>query len=345
LEELQGAWNSLVFRSSFPNFFSSYEWVRSWWKIFGKGKEEWVWGFYQSGTLIGIAPMALSGKSLSFIGTGLSDRLDFIIEKGKEGEFLLSFLDLIQEQGCWDLLDLQEVDSESPTSLFFQSLVGRVSPGVYLQSKLPFLSLPSTWEEFLGRYSKKRRDKISYYPRNLGKSFPYWIEEIEEENLPRGLEFFFKLHLSRFKRKLMPTLLMLPRFREFHLELARGLSGKGTMKIFLLLIKGEPAGSLYGFQFGDRFNFYLSGQDERYHPFGLGFILQIHAIKTAIEKGIKYFDFLRGIEGYKTHWKPGIRQNFRIITHKRTLRGKISFNVKRIEHGITDFIKKRAGRI
>lgn len=345
LEELQDEWNNLVLRSSFPNFFSTFEWVSSWWEIFGKGKNEWIWGFYHQGKLLGIAPLFLSGRTLSFLGTGLSDRLDFIIEKGREVEFLKGFLELLRHNESWDSFDLQEIDFQSQTPL----ILGELKEGIFsenrIQSKLPFLKLASSWEEFLGRYSKKRRDKIGYYPRNLSKSFNFRIEEVEESRLPWGLECFFRLHLSRFKRKLMPTLIMLPKFRDFHLELARKLSGKEIMKIFLLWIEGEPAGSLYGFQFQDRFYFYLSGQDEKFHPFGLGFILQIHAIKNSIEKGLQFFDFLRGLEAYKLHWKPEIRQSFRIIAHKGTFKGRISFNAKKIEHRIAHLIKKRAGRI
>jgi hypothetical protein len=345
IEELKGEWNYLVLRSSFPNFFSTWEWIRAWRSIFGNGKDERIWALYRSGGLIGIAPLRLAGRSLSFIGTGFSDRLDFIIQKGQEESFFENFRNLLLEDNSWDVLDLQEVDSKSPTVLFWERYFSTLDFRILPQSKLPYLTLPSTWDELLKRFSKKRRDKIRYYPRLLDKSYSWRIEEVPDSQLQEGLAQFFRLHLSRFKRKLMPTPALLPSFRSFHLNLARELAGKGIVRLYLLYLNDKPSASLYGFEFQDRFCFYLSGQDERFHEYSLGYILQIHAIKKSTERGLKFFDFLRGLESYKLHWKPEINENVRILAHKGTLKSKISFNVRTMEHALTHYVKKRAGRI
>lgn len=345
IEELRSDWNYLVLCSSFPNFFSTWEWTRAWWEVYGKGKEEWVWALFSSGELIGIAPFYLSGKSLNFIGDGLSDRLDFIVQRGKEEVFFENFRWLLLKEKTWDLLDLQELSSHSSSLYFLKGLLADFELKILPQSKLPFLALPSTWEDFLKRFNKKRRDKINYYPRLLTRNFSWKVEEVSENKLKEGLLQFYRLHLSRFQKKLMPTPVLLSSFRDFHLRLADKLSGKNSIKLFFLYLEGKPVAALYGFEFAERFYFYLSGQDDRYRQYGLGYVLQTLTIKEAIEKGLKSFDFLRGIESYKLHWKPEVDENVRILVHRGTLKSKIKFNAKIMEHAFVYRIKKWAGRI
>jgi hypothetical protein len=345
IEELRNDWDDLVLRSSAPNFFSTWEWAKAWWDVYGKGKREWIWALFSSGELVGIAPLYLSGKSLNFMGKGFADRLDFIIQRGKEELFFEYFLSFLLNDQSWELLDFSELSAQSSTLQYFKKFSPFSSLRILPQSKLPFLTLPSSWNDFLKRFNKKRRDKVNYYPRLLSRNFSWRIEEKNDEQLQEGLLELYRLHLSRFKKKLMPTPVLLPSFRDFHLRLAEELSGKNILKLFLLYLDEKPVAALYGFEFGDRFYFYLSGQDDHFRQYGLGFVLQTFAIKEAIEKGLKFFDFLRGMEAYKLHWKPEVEENVRILAHRGSIKSKINFNAKIVDHALVHQVKKWAGRI
>jgi len=345
IDELKGDWNNLVLKTQSPNFFSSWEWVRAWWQVYGKHKELRTWAFYGEDHLLGIAPLCLKGKTVSFLGTGVSDRLDFIIQEGYEEAFIKGFLRTILQDESWDLLDLQEIPSLSPTIFLWKKFYPDSSYTARVQSKLPYLNLPESWDAFLGRYSKKRRDKIKYYPKLLDRHFLWKIEEVPESQLKKELNSFFKLHLDRFRSKFLPTPVLLPNFRSFHKLLAQEENGQKRIKLYILHLNGKPAAALYGFQFAGRFYFYLSGQDERYHKYGLGYVLQIYALKDSLSNGLSCFDFLKGLESYKLHWKPNVNESMRIIARRSTLRSKILYDTKIVEHEVTQYVKRKAGRI
>src|SRR6476661_1380476 len=85
LERLQGAWDGLLERSRGGSIFSSFAWNSAWWQFFGKGARLYVVVVSgPEGQVCGIAPLMLRWvgllRRLEFIGTGLSDAGDFVLD-------------------------------------------------------------------------------------------------------------------------------------------------------------------------------------------------------------------------------------------------------------------------
>jgi CelD/BcsL family acetyltransferase involved in cellulose biosynthesis len=64
----------------------------------------------------------------------------------------------------------------------------------------------------------------------------------------------------------------------------------------------EPIGFNLNFRSGDSFGMYQSGMEVDRTELEPGHLLNYFSICTAIEKGIQWFDFLRGDEPYKEGW-------------------------------------------
>jgi CelD/BcsL family acetyltransferase involved in cellulose biosynthesis len=348
LRELKGSWNSFLLASSTPDFFRSWEWLDAWLAVFGAGKRPCILAYYDRDGLAGLAPLCSTSffglERITFLGAGVSDRHGFIVRPGKEDAFSRGLFQALDEHTGWQLCDLRELPADDPIS---QRLHASLSPRmtqVSLQSKLPYLTLPTTWEEFLGGYSKKRRDKIKYYPRMLSRDYQWSIEEADQGNLQDRLDTLASLNVHRWLRKGVPSSFLQPGFRLFHALVAKSLLGR-ALRLYTLLVDGRPVAFLYGYSFGKRFSFYLCAQDDRFSRYGLGFILQVEAIRRAIEEGCLAFDFLRGLEDYKMHWKPQVAVNQRLLVRRGGWGSRIGASLIWAEHGLEQGIKRKAKRI
>ena len=90
LSDYRDAWNKLLVHSSNNHVFLTYEWLRTWWDVYGADKELLVLVVEDENGLLGIAPLYLetkkvmgviSLKQLFFVGNRHvgSDFLNFII--------------------------------------------------------------------------------------------------------------------------------------------------------------------------------------------------------------------------------------------------------------------------
>src|SRR5690349_12091745 len=84
LSALEEAWDELLGGSGAATIFASYGWNIAWWHAFGHGKRLYVVVAEDAGGRVrGIAPLMTSigpVRKLEFIGTGLSDTGDFVLD-------------------------------------------------------------------------------------------------------------------------------------------------------------------------------------------------------------------------------------------------------------------------
>ena len=111
------AWQKLLSESNENNVFLTYDWIDSFIKNFCKFEDLLVLNIFEGENLTGIAPLmikkykyfGLTVRSARFIGTAISDRMDFII-CGDKDECLSVILDyLVSVKEKWDFIDLQEI--------------------------------------------------------------------------------------------------------------------------------------------------------------------------------------------------------------------------------------------
>jgi hypothetical protein len=121
-------WNALLAKSSSRSIFLTWEWLQCWWRAFGNSADLLALICTdKNGALLGIAPLCrFMGKRfprsrlkvlrLAGDGTDDSDNLDFICREGQELAVLKAVLDwLVQHPSEWDLLDLNNIPTESRT--------------------------------------------------------------------------------------------------------------------------------------------------------------------------------------------------------------------------------------
>jgi len=332
-ENIKEEWDDLLVRSG-GNIFQTWEWQWTWWKHYSKGKRLFIL-IGREGGVVGIAPFYLSKshfglpvKVLSFLGTGPSDYGGIIVLPKRKEEFIKRALSYISSfSNAWDIIDMQQLPENSSCTRFPEGLF-KEDGFRYLklfQDSLPALLLPSTWDEFTSRLSKKFRYNLGYYSRSIRKAHEVDIYSLSEgiKDISCEMNIFFDLHQKRWRAKKLPGLFWSKRYRDFHLDVADRFCKKGWLALYFLKLDGEVAASLYGFKYNNCFYYYLGGFNPQWNHLSVGTILTGEVIHDSISEKLSYFDFLRGDEDYKFKWGAVPRKNFRLLFYKEECSNRI----------------------
>lgn len=352
LDGLREEWDDLLSRSRSASIFQTWEWITVSWQYFGQRKRLLVLCVRDGERLVGLAPLELTSMYLSplrrlqFIGTGVSDYLDFVLDADSE-DAVLAAIDswLADNHECWDLLDLQNIPENSSTKRPWNG--SRLRRELLRQEICPYLPLPESWDEMHSSFGKKMRYNLGYYERLMKRNFNVHLDALSAHELDEGMSAFFHLHTQRWRKRFLPGMLTGERKQKFHRDIAWLAHKKGWLRLHGLRLDGKLQSILYCFTFNDRGYYYLGGFEPELSKYSPGTVLTGYAIRDAIERGCTEFDFLRGNEPYKSRWTQHGRTNFRLVVKKETSRSRIAAAVcrleQRIEHRVKHELHKRIG--
>jgi len=361
IESLREEWDDLLIRSGNPSIFQTFEWVSCCQTHFGKRKRLALVCVRQKGRLVGIAPMeivkmyGLPLRRLQFIGTGVFDYLDFILDSKIEKEVADAIFGWLKDnERRWDLVDLQNLRQDTPFLNLLRTAQGenpRMDNWLHEIVKgeaCPCLPLAESWDDMSLRFGKKMRSNLGYYERLIKRDF----EEVEictlgQQNLDEGMDAFFDLHTQRWRRRWLPGMLTGANRQQFHRDVAQLCLKKGWLQLHSLRLQGRIQSILYCFAFNKRSYYYLGGFDPQLSKYSLGTVLTGFAIRKAIEHGCTDFDFLRGNEPYKSRWTRESTTNHRFILNKKNPKSRLAAAIcrleQRIEHRVKHELHKRIG--
>jgi CelD/BcsL family acetyltransferase involved in cellulose biosynthesis len=321
-DALQSDWNALLSRSVANYPFLRHEYQRAWWEHLGGG--EWpsadlriaLWR--EQGALRGIAPFFRSGRKEAtrwyLIGSvEISDYLDVIAPVEHHSAFCSALLDALDAvpDSEFRVLDLFNLHASSPTGSVLEADAARRGWKVdrLPLQVCPVVSLPGSWEEYLGRLDKKDRHEIRRKLRR-GESG----EEPMELKLGGAgdMDDFFRLMAFDQNKTDFLTPVMRDQFR----SIARSMEAAGMLQLAFLETEGRKIAAYFNFDCGNRIWVYNSGMDPQFAASSPGWILTALLIRRAIEQGKEVFDFMRGNESYKFQWGGVGEQIYRLTLQK-----------------------------
>jgi CelD/BcsL family acetyltransferase involved in cellulose biosynthesis len=179
----------------------------------------------------------------------------------------------------------------------------------------PGTPLPKTWDDFLAGLSKKNRHELRRKLRRLGTvEGVSWYALASAEEVEGAMnDFLALLRLSKEAKYRFLT----PEREAFFRSIARELGAMGLVRLFFMEIGGERVASALCFDYGSSRLLYNSGYNPQYGYYSVGLLLKAFAIKSAIEEGRAYFDFLRGNESYKYDLGGKDRPLYTMVVQKR----------------------------
>ncbi len=322
LEQLAGAWRELLSRSGSDEPMLSPDWLLPWWRRFGGegGRELRIGVAFRGDTLVGLVPLlarwhwyalGIPFRRLELLGTGEPERdeicseyLNVIAERGAEAELLQSLADGLARGvfGSWDELVFSGMDGTSalPGQLAAELRKRGVAPSQEETSVAPFIPLPATWGAYLQGLSATSRYLVTRslrdFDRWAGDGFELHHARSRAE-LAEGRRVLLALHASRWGHD---GAFSSPRFDAFHEEVMPALLDRGALDLSWICARGEPVVALYNLRWSGKVYSYQCGRrldvPREVRP---GIVIHAHAIRSAIEAGMREYDFLGGSSQYK----------------------------------------------
>lgn len=299
-EDIRDEWSALITRLPEAIPFVTPAWQRCWLDHFQGQRALRIYCVRESSRLTGVLPLLVEDTKAEFVGHhSICDYMDAVIEPGAEPAAWAALLERVAADGIREL-DLRGVLSESPTSTAIAAAAEAgwdctrereaISPGV---------ALPGSWEEYLGRLSKKDRHEMRRKLRRLDTaggdvSFRVITEAAEAQSL---LERFF--HLMRISNHHKEEFLARPGMESFFRDMTGRMADAGMLRFHWLTFDNEPVAGVLNFDVGGRLYMYNSGYDPAYSHYAVGLMSKALLIQEAIECGRTFVDFMRGDESYK----------------------------------------------
>ncbi len=314
---IQETWNTLFHSSKQNHPFLSYDWISSWWECFSEDNSlEILLVKEENGNPVGIAPLMVQKNALYFIASEeVSDYCDFVVEKGRHEEFFKNVLNHIQTtHPDIEKIDLKNIKSTSPS----QDILPRMASEWGYSSSCteievaPLLELPSSYEDYLGSLSKKKRHELRRKLRRMESLEGIRVEKIADtKNLPASIDEFIALHKRRSPSK--ANFWKKKNMTDFFHGMARRFSLKGWVEMNVLFLEDRMLAVLLNFSFLDRIYFYNVAFNKDFARYSPGIYLFNHSIQDAISTGKKSVDFLRGREVYKYYFGAEDSKIFRLV--------------------------------
>lgn len=319
LDDARDEWAALWGRCATATPFQSPDWIIPWWHHLGRGRL-CALALRQQGRLVGVAPFfihrpyGLPVRRLAFLGTGVTDYMDLLLEPQAAvagASRALEYLADLRE--LWDYADLQQIPEKShlPAAPLPEETHSELGP----QEVCPLLALPGSVAAFRSSLSRKLREDLRYCRRRLDRAGGFSIERAQEKDVPDFLNALFSLHQARWNRRGLPGAFASAAVRRFHRQAAPALFRADRLRLYVLIRDCEAVAALYCLRGGGRVYHYAAGFDQRVRGYGPGTLLLAHAMEKAIEEGDREWDFLRGGERYKYAWGARDRSNQRLVVY------------------------------
>lgn len=324
-------WDELLARSAVDQVFLTWDWLETWWDVYGRGVEPFVVTVREHGRLVAAAPLKLERRQrvrvpyrqLEFIGTGRAvcpDFLDFVIEAGREQELAPVMTAALLAEGGWDKLALSDITSTSHILPLVTAALasGGCRPVVSPDRVCPYVPLPATWAEMEARLSHTFRRNHRKKRRRLPAELRRWMPG---EDLNLAFDELASLHQSRMETSGRGGKFRDPEYRDFHFRFSERAGRHGWLYLAKLWWEDRPIAARYGFLYKGVYYAYQSGFDPAMEDRSPSEVLLGSIIEELIAQGASEFNFLRGAMRHKFHWTDKVRETVKLEGWRRTGRG------------------------
>jgi CelD/BcsL family acetyltransferase involved in cellulose biosynthesis len=117
------------------------------------------------------------------------------------------------------------------------------------------------------------------------------------------MEILTDLHQRRRRSLAEAGRFASPRFTAFHRAVAGPLLAAGRLRLHWLERAGRPIAAEYHLAGGAVIYAYQAGVDPDALEHEPGSLITLAVLRRAMDEGYREFDFLRGDEPYKAHWR------------------------------------------
>lgn len=342
LQRLEPEWGVLYAQSDTDNPFLSWDWCALWWKHFGGRERLLVLVAEDDAGPAGIAPLAVRRGGpralwrgvIHFVGDdGLADYSDFLA--AREGDAVVrGIVAWLRDRPGWGVLDLRRVPEESPILPILHSITGRGPRrgGIAVECRRPYVDLSLAWSEYFAGRSRELRQELRTTVNRLRRMDGYRYEVCGGEQLERGRETLYALHLRRQARKVGRSVFDGPAALAFFDELTEARLGNGGAEVSVLRSGDRLISVVLALRMARTLYYWIPTFDEEVRAGSIGKLHLMHVIEDAAARKLGSVDLMIGDERYKLDWATGSRVNWRVALYRDAAAGLVDSAVERGRH-------------
>ena len=313
-DRVRGEWAGLLAQVPSPVPFVTPAWQRVWLDHFQGDRRLLVLTARDGERLVGVAPLLVEGGRAELVGHySICDYMDVVCTPGFEAAFFTQILGRLASDGI-ATVELRGIREHSPSLAPIEA----AAPGAGFalaredEALSPSVELPGTWEEYLGRLSKKDRHELRRKLRRLDSGGDIELRVVAEPDEASDLlDTLFRL--MRISSHHKEEFLERPGMEAFFREMVRVMAEERMLRFYLLTLDRLPVASVLNFDLGGVLYMYNSGYDPQYSSYAVGLMSKALLIRDAIESGRSCVDFLRGDESYKYDLGGKDQQVYRLV--------------------------------
>ncbi len=321
---IQNDWNRLVDSHNDLTVFQRFEWVASWWQVFGDENELFVLAVYDDSRLVGVAPLfcktldllVTKARQLQFLAEEVSDYCRLITAAGYEERVIRALLDYLQEhKEAWHFLRFKEMP-EKAFCLFAAPISSRnLSWSQSVSSRTFIVNLENrTWESYLQTISKRLKKLYRRHERLL---IDTTIKIVSGPDItPEIMEEIITLNHLALSDKRKTLMFVDEQYRKFHCDYLLNSPFRHLVQIVMLYFNKKLVSYNYNFIYKKVYSEYNCCHDKIFSKLSLGLFLDFYNLKHAFASGYKCIDFLRGDFLFKRRYGAEMQLNHELIIFK-----------------------------
>jgi len=334
INDFETEWNQLLAQSLDNTPFITYEWLTSWWKHFGKGRELKLFTAESQGAISLVVPVMYSECKVlgsrrckvEFAASGDSDYQGFLVTNFQKAAVTVNQLmeSIMEDSKDADCVVFGEVPEDSVTAILLEGInVKGYGASRSSTSSCPYVPLPYNYEEYNQTLGSNMRRNLKVWEKQASKDYRVEFVRYDEiGTVKEAMKIFFELHQKRQLSKGNSGIFSDNVRRSFHTEVANAFAEKGWLGLFFLTFNDKPVSAIYSYEYNGKLYAYLCGFDPEYARYRPGHLAFKNLIHYGIDKKLKELDFLRGDEEYKSRWRAMVRNNFEFRIPKKGLKSK-----------------------
>lgn len=349
--ELEADWRRIHAEAPDVSIFSGWDWLSLWWEQYGGGRDLCVLVAWVDGGVVGILPMYLERsrlfrvlpiRRLCMVGVGGDTSPDYlgpIVLGPHRDEAHVKFARWLAESDEWHMVYLRDLLGENRFAEAMQTtckLLGRKAV-VGVSARIAVVSLARTWEEYLAAFNKDTRYRMTVDLKRAEKNGNvrfYWWQDLA--TLDQAIDKLIELHRKRWHGRGTGHSFSSDRYIAFHRALMKRLAARGELSLQCLEYNGELVAIDYNYFFRGSLYAFQGGFDPQYADIRPGKVLTAMSLRDAANRGLKYYDFLKGEYQAKLLWTQNTRETEYIRVFGRDWRGRLAW----LRHGVLPRLKR-----
>ncbi len=304
-------WEALAARAPGAAPFHLPAWHRAWLSGFQPAPEPVYLAVRRGDRLIGVLPLDLRAGVASDLGDpAVRDLAGPIALPGEEGAVAAGILEWLREDFTADL-GLWGIPAEGPWPAAFARAADRFgwTFAAEPEAVAPCVDLPATFDDFVAALPRHDRHELRRKLRNFEAAGRADFLRLAGGDVAPAVDLLFQLMRASRPEK---AAFLTPAMEAFFRQLVTVFAPGGLLTLGLTRLDGRPVAVTLAFEFGETLYLYNSGYDPAAAHLAPGLVSKAWAIRDAIERGFRRFDFLRGAEAYKRRLGGRPRQLLRL---------------------------------